>query len=145
MWAFGRRSLNLVSGSAGLGQRFRQLSETLRILGARAFVPVESLAFARASASCGVEALLFLGGPCPAGKPTSCKPMSSNTPKTAFEPETIVHIRPMAARLVAKMRSEKIAGANYIWEPTILTGGYAYFLPSESGTTPNLLCVFILQ
>ena len=44
-------------------------------------------------------------------------PGAGNGPKMwprgpAFEPQSIVQIRPMAARLVAKMRFEKIAGAN---------------------------------
>ena len=35
--------------------------------------------------------------------------------RPAFEPQSIVQIRPLAARLVAKMRFEKIARAMYCW------------------------------
>ena len=54
--------------------------------------------------------------------------------RPAFEPQSIVQIRPLAARLVAKMCFEKIAGANYF--------GSQLFKPQGSVMGPgNVLAI----
>ena len=59
-------------------------------------------------------------------------PGAGNGPKMcprepALEPRSIVRIRPLAARLVAKIRFEKIPGAMYVWSQVFKPG--SKFLP----------------